>query len=115
MRNIFIPKSTFLLLCFCSSFSQLNAGNDDGGEFVMQSPSKQLAVCVSVDDNHLSYRALHLRQTILEYSAKKGVKIWLWKAYPDRKGIDGLQTVERRRSVFPKTCGRFKKHVKTFS
>ena len=68
MKNIFIPKSTFLLLCFCSSFSQLNAGNDDGGEFVMQSPSKQLTVRVSVDDNHLSYRALHRRQTILEDS-----------------------------------------------
>lgn len=39
---------------------------------------------------------------LVEYSEKKGVKIFLWKAYPDRKGIEGIQTPERRRAFFRK-------------
>ena len=39
---------------------------------------------------------------LVEYAKKKGVKILLWKAYPDRKGIEGIQTPERRRAFFRK-------------
>lgn len=39
---------------------------------------------------------------LVDYSARKGVKILLWKAYPDRKGIEGLQTAERRQRFFKK-------------
>lgn len=39
---------------------------------------------------------------LVAYSRKKGVKILLWKAYPDRKGIEGIQTPERRRRFFQK-------------
>lgn len=39
---------------------------------------------------------------LVDYSAGKGVKILLWKAYPDRNGIEGLQTTERRRNFFKK-------------
>lgn len=39
---------------------------------------------------------------LVNYSKSKGVKILLWKAYPDRKGIEGIQTSERRRRFFQK-------------
>lgn len=39
---------------------------------------------------------------LVNYSSGKGVKILLWKAYPDRKGIEGIQTTERRRNFFRK-------------
>lgn len=39
---------------------------------------------------------------LVDYSARKGVKILLWKAYPDRKGIEGIQTPERRQKFFRK-------------
>lgn len=39
---------------------------------------------------------------LADYSAAKGVKLWLWKAYPDRKGIPGIQTAEKRRAFFKK-------------
>jgi alpha-glucosidase len=31
-----------------------------------------------------------------------GVKIWVWKAYPDRKGIDGIKDSVKRREFFGK-------------
>lgn len=39
---------------------------------------------------------------LVDYSAERNVKILLWKAYPDRKGIEGLQTAERRQRFFRK-------------
>lgn len=43
-----------------------------------------------------------LMKELVEYSAKKNVKIWLWKAYPDRKGIDGIYLPEKRSAFFKK-------------
>lgn len=39
---------------------------------------------------------------VVDYAKEKGVKTFIWKAYPDRKGINGIQTPERRRSFFEK-------------
>jgi alpha-glucosidase len=44
-----------------------------------------------------------MMKELVDYSAKKGVKIWVWKAYPDRKGIQGINTAERRQAFF-KRC-----------
>lgn len=41
-----------------------------------------------------------LMKELVDYSAKKGVKIWVWKAYPDRKGIPGINTAEKRKTFF---------------
>jgi alpha-glucosidase len=43
-----------------------------------------------------------IMKELVDYSAKKGVKIWVWKAYHDRKGIEGINTPERRRAFFKK-------------
>jgi alpha-glucosidase len=43
-----------------------------------------------------------LMKELVDYSAKKGVKIWVWKAYPDRKGIEGLHDPEKRVAFFKK-------------
>ncbi|MBC8053407.1 MAG: glycoside hydrolase family 97 catalytic domain-containing protein [Sphingobacteriaceae bacterium] len=43
-----------------------------------------------------------LMKELVDYSAKKGVKIWIWKAYPNRAGIDGIQTAEQRGEFFKK-------------
>ncbi|MBD1393394.1 glycoside hydrolase family 97 protein [Mucilaginibacter glaciei] len=43
-----------------------------------------------------------LMKELVDYSAKKGVKIWVWKAYPDRAGIPGINTPEKRRDFFKK-------------
>lgn len=43
-----------------------------------------------------------LVKELVDYSASKGVKVLLWKAYPDRKGVDGIQTPERRKAFFEK-------------
>jgi alpha-glucosidase len=43
-----------------------------------------------------------MMKELVDYSAKKGVKIWVWKAYPDRKGIPGINTLERRQEFFKK-------------
>jgi len=43
-----------------------------------------------------------LMKELVDYSAKKNVKIWLWKAYPDRKGIDGIYLPEKRSAFFKK-------------
>ncbi|MDL5511275.1 glycoside hydrolase family 97 catalytic domain-containing protein [Arenibacter sp. M-2] len=43
-----------------------------------------------------------LMKELVDYSAQQNVKLWVWKAYPDRKGIPGLQTREKRREFFKK-------------
>ena len=40
---------------------------------------------------------------LVDYSAPLGVKIWVWKAYPDDRGVDGIQTPERLQA-FLKKC-----------
>ncbi|QNK61828.1 glycoside hydrolase family 97 catalytic domain-containing protein [Pedobacter sp. PAMC26386] len=43
-----------------------------------------------------------LMKELVDYSAKKNVKIWVWKAYPDRKGIAGIKDPEQRKAFFRK-------------
>ncbi|MFD1255240.1 glycoside hydrolase family 97 catalytic domain-containing protein [Mucilaginibacter terrae] len=43
-----------------------------------------------------------MMKELVDYSATKGVKIWVWKAYPDRNGIPGINTVEKRKDFFKK-------------
>lgn len=43
-----------------------------------------------------------LVKELVDYSKQKNVKILLWKAYPDRNGIEGIQTPEKRRAFFEK-------------
>ncbi len=43
-----------------------------------------------------------MMKELVDYSAKKGVKIWVWKAYPDRNGIAGINTLEKRQAFFKK-------------
>lgn len=54
------------------------------------------------EDKEKGLDAWQMVKELVEYSRKNGVKIWLWKAYPDRKGIEGIQTSERRRRFFKK-------------
>lgn len=58
------------------------------------------------EDKEKGLDAWQMVKELVEYSHKKGVKIWLWKAYPDRKGVEGIQTSERRRRFFKK-CQEF--------
>ncbi len=39
---------------------------------------------------------------LVDYSAARGVKIWVWKAYPDRKGITGIKEEKQRKAFFKK-------------
>ncbi|MGY0040813.1 glycoside hydrolase family 97 N-terminal domain-containing protein [Pedobacter sp. NJ-S-72] len=43
-----------------------------------------------------------MMKELVDYSAKKNVKIWVWKAYPDRKGIAGIKDPEKRKEFFKK-------------
>ncbi len=43
-----------------------------------------------------------LMKELVDYSAERNVKVWAWKAYPDRNGIPGIQTPERRKEFFEK-------------
>jgi alpha-glucosidase len=43
-----------------------------------------------------------LLRELVDYSKPLGVKIWVWKAYPDRKGIDGIRDSVKRREFFSK-------------
>ncbi|MEO5565012.1 MAG: glycoside hydrolase family 97 catalytic domain-containing protein [Chitinophagaceae bacterium] len=43
-----------------------------------------------------------MMKDLVDYSAKKGVKIWAWKAYPDRKGIPGIIEASKRITFFKK-------------
>lgn len=43
-----------------------------------------------------------MMKELVDYSAAKGVRIWVWKAYPDRKGIPGIKDSLQRRIFFKK-------------
>jgi alpha-glucosidase len=44
-----------------------------------------------------------MMKELVDYSKKKGVRIWAWKAYPDRKGIPGIKDSVSR-NIFFKKC-----------
>ncbi len=46
--------------------------------------------------------AWDMMKELVDYSAKKGVRIWVWKAYPDRKGIPGINEAAKRKVFFQK-------------
>lgn len=54
------------------------------------------------EDKERGLDAWQMVKELVDYSNKKGVKTLLWKAYPDRKGIEGIQTAEKRRRFFKK-------------
>ena len=43
-----------------------------------------------------------MMKELVDYSATKGVKVWVWKAYPDRGGIPGIKDPEKRKEFFKK-------------
>jgi alpha-glucosidase len=43
-----------------------------------------------------------MMKELVDYSATKGVKIWVWKAYPDRRGIPGIKDPADRKAFFQK-------------
>ncbi|MBC7720711.1 MAG: glycoside hydrolase family 97 catalytic domain-containing protein, partial [Pedobacter sp.] len=43
-----------------------------------------------------------MMKELVDYSAAKGVKIWVWKAYPNRKGIPGIKDATQRKIFFQK-------------
>jgi alpha-glucosidase len=43
-----------------------------------------------------------MMKELVDYSATKGVKVWVWKAYPDRGGIPGIKDAEKRKEFFKK-------------
>jgi len=43
-----------------------------------------------------------MMKELVDYSAKEGVKIWVWKAFPDRKGIAGIKDEAERIDFFKK-------------
>jgi alpha-glucosidase len=43
-----------------------------------------------------------LMKELVDYSDSLGVKIWVWKAYPDRAGVPGLKDPVQRRIFFQK-------------
>jgi len=51
------------------------------------------------DDNRDNW---DMMKELVDYSAAKGVKIWVWKAYPNRKGIPGIKDSVSRRAFFEK-------------
>lgn len=42
---------------------------------------------------------------LVDYSAPLGVKIWVWKAYPDDRGVEWIQTPERLAGIPEKMQG----------
>lgn len=44
-----------------------------------------------------------MMKELVDYSSKKDVQIWAWKAYPDRKGIEGIKDAAKRWEFF-KRC-----------
>ena len=44
--------------------------------------------------------AWEMMKELVDYSAKQNVKVWVWKAYPDRKNIIGLKNPEARMEFF---------------
>jgi alpha-glucosidase len=43
-----------------------------------------------------------MMKELVDYSVAKGIKIWVWKAYPDRKGIPGIRDPVQRKIFFKK-------------
>lgn len=43
-----------------------------------------------------------MMKELVDYSTTKGIKIWVWKAYPNRKGIPGIKDPEQRKAFFKK-------------
>lgn len=43
-----------------------------------------------------------LMKELVDYSRLQGVRVWLWKAYPDFKGIEGINTPEKMKDFFRK-------------
>ncbi|MEP6675453.1 MAG: glycoside hydrolase family 97 catalytic domain-containing protein [Ferruginibacter sp.] len=43
-----------------------------------------------------------MMKELVDYSSAEGVKIWVWKAYPDRKGIPGIKNAAKRKEFFKK-------------
>ena len=43
-----------------------------------------------------------MMKELVDYSNKKGVKIWAWKAYPDREGDPGIKNAASRIAFFKK-------------
>ena len=43
-----------------------------------------------------------MMKELVDYSNKKGVKIWAWKAYPDREGDPGIKNAAARIAFFKK-------------
>ena len=43
-----------------------------------------------------------MMKELVDYSATKGVKIWVWKAYPNRGGIPGIKDSADRKAFFKK-------------
>ena len=43
-----------------------------------------------------------MMKELVDYSATKGVRIWVWKAYPDRGGIPGIKDPQKRKEFFKK-------------
>ena len=43
-----------------------------------------------------------MMKELVEYSATKGIKIWVWKAYPDRSSIPGIKDSVQRIAFFKK-------------
>lgn len=43
-----------------------------------------------------------MMKELVDYSATRGVKVWVWKAYPDRGGIPGIKDPEKRKEFFKK-------------
>ncbi|WP_290797601.1 glycoside hydrolase family 97 protein [Flavihumibacter sp. UBA7668] len=41
-----------------------------------------------------------MMKDLVRYSAEQGVKVWLWKAYPDFKGIEGINTPHKMQTFF---------------
>ena len=44
-----------------------------------------------------------MMKELVDYANAKGVKTWVWKAYPDRKGIVGIKD-EKQRKIFFQKC-----------
>ncbi|MEQ1796471.1 MAG: glycoside hydrolase family 97 catalytic domain-containing protein [Lacibacter sp.] len=43
-----------------------------------------------------------MMKELVDYSVTKGIKIWVWKAYPNRGGIPGIKDAAERKAFFKK-------------
>jgi len=53
-------------------------------------------------DEKRGLNAWQLMKELVDYSAKKGVKIFVWKSYPKGGTLEGIETPERRQQFFQK-------------